>query len=125
MSYDSTFAQIGDIVKSDQSVNPISTPSISSNTSMADNERSSNRDNELDRLRPLRGHLGYEDRNDNAENELDRLCPLQERLASERMSAPSCIRIPAHFGTFHFRNGMISMLPQFHGIENEKAYLHL
>ena len=85
MSYDSAFAQIGDIVESDQSVNPISTPFVSSHTLMADDERSNNRDNELNRLPPLRGRLGYE----NGKNELDRLHPLRECLAPERTSAPS------------------------------------
>ena len=66
-----------------------------------------------------------EDRSDNGDNELNRLQPIRERLALERTFVPSCIRILAHSGTFHFKNGMISMFPQFHGIENEKAYLHL
>ena len=47
MSYDSAFEQIGDIEESDKSVNPISTPYVSSHTLMADDERSNNGDNEL------------------------------------------------------------------------------
>ena len=47
-----------------------------------------------------------------------------ERLAPEKMSAPSGICILVHPGTFHFKNGMIVMLPQFHRMENEKVYLH-
>ena len=31
--------------------------------------------------------------------------------------APSCILIPPHTGTFHFRPGMIPFLPIFHGME--------
>ena len=57
MSYDSALAQIGDIVESDHSINPISTPSVSSNTSMAYDERSNSGDNELKRLHPLCGIL--------------------------------------------------------------------
>ena len=57
MSYNSTLAQIGFIVDSDQSVNPISTPSTSLNTSMTSEERSDNGDNELYRIRPLREYL--------------------------------------------------------------------
>ena len=121
MSYNSVFAKICDIVESDHSVNPISTPSFSSHTLMADNERSNNRDNELERLPLIRGHLGYE----NVENELDRPHTLRERLAPERTSSPSCIHILTHLGTFHFKNEMIAMLSQFHSIENEKSYLHL
>ena len=67
MSYDSGFTQIGDIVEFDQSVNPISTPSISSNTSMVDDEQSNNGDNDLYRLHHLRGHLGHKERNDNVD----------------------------------------------------------
>ena len=106
MSYDSALTQICDIVESDQSVNPISTLSISSNTSMADDERSNKGDNELKRLHPLRGRLGHKEINDNGENELDRLRPLRERLTPKRTSAPSCICILAYIGTFYFKNGM-------------------
>ena len=88
---------------------------------MANKERSNNEDNELNQLYPLCGGLG----NKNGENELDRLRCLKERLAPERTLAPSCIWISTHPGTFHFRNGMITTLPQFYGMENEKAYLHL
>ena len=121
MYYDCVFAQIGDIEESDQSVNPIFTPTVSSNITMVDDDRSNNKNNELGRLPPLCGHLG----NKNDEKELDRPRPLKEGLAPERTLAPFCIHNPPHLGTFHFRNGMIVVLPQFHGMENEKAYLHL
>ena len=74
---------------------------------MVDDERSNNGDNELGRLPPLRGRLGHE----NDKNDLDRLHPLREHLTSERTSVPSCIRNPNHPITFHFRNGIIGMLP--------------
>ena len=115
ISYDSAFAQIGDIVESDQSVNPISTPFVSSHTLMASDKRNNNRDNEFNRLPPLYGHLGHE----NVENELDRPRPLRERLVPERTLAPSCIRILAYPGTFHFRNKMIAMLTQFHKLKTK------
>ena len=44
MSVDSTFAYIGENQESDQSVNPLSTPTSSSNTPMGDNT-SQNGDN--------------------------------------------------------------------------------
>ena len=53
------------------------------------------------------------------------LRPLCELLAPERNITPSCITIPRHIGNFHFRNGMIPLLPTFHGIGNERAYLHI
>ena len=87
---------------------------------MAD-DTSNNRKGGLGRLPPLRGHLGQE----NDEVDLDRPRPLRECLALERTLAPSCIHIPNHPGTFYFRNGMIAMLPQLHGMESEKYHLNL
>ena len=51
--------------------------------------------------------------------------PLIELLAPDRIDTPSCIVIPPHRGTFHFRPGILSMLPIFNGMEEERAYLHL
>ena len=107
MSYDFVFAQISDIIESDKSINPISTPFVSSHTLMANDERRNNGDNEPDRLPSLCGRLDYE----NVDNKRDRIHPLKERLAPERTPAPSYIHIPAHPGTFYFRNGIIAMLP--------------
>ena len=53
------------------------------------------------------------------------LRPLRERLTPDRNPAPSCIMIPPYTGTFQFRPGMIALLPQYHGFDNEKAYLHI
>ena len=96
MSYDSTFAHIGENEKSTQSVNPISTPATSSYTLMADNT-SNNGDNEFAQL-PLRARLSNEDH----DNKLDRPRFLRERLAPKRTASPLYIRIPPHIGTFHF-----------------------
>ena len=100
MSYDSAFAHIGENEESNQSVNPISTPATSSQTLIV-NDTSNNGDNEFSQL-PLHGRLGNEDH----DNDLDRPRTLRERLALERMTAPSCIHIPPHTDTFHFRNEM-------------------
>ena len=53
------------------------------------------------------------------------LRPLRELLPPERNITPSFISIPRHTGNFHFRNGMIPLLPTFHGIGTERAYLHI
>ena len=119
MSVDSTFAHIGDNSESNQAVNPILTPASSTDALMGDN-MSQNGDNMWGQL-PIRGHLC----NIDLVEQPERPRTLRERLAPERNVAPSCIRIPPHAGTFHFLNGMISLLPQFYSIENEKAYLHL
>ena len=116
MSIDSTYAQLGENLESNNSVNPIVTPASSLNLQMASNT-STNGDN--DPQLPIRGRLGIK------VEDLERPRTLRERLAPEKTAAPSCIRIPPHAGTFHFRNGMISLLPQFYRMENEKAYLHL
>ena len=57
MSYDSTFAEIGDNEESDQSVNPIFPPPASLDTPMAE-DTSNNGDGGLGILPPLRGNLG-------------------------------------------------------------------
>ena len=116
MSVDSAYAQLGENLESNNSVNPIVTPASSLLLPMADNT-STNGDN--DPQLPIRDRLGIE------VEDPERLRTLRERLAPERTAAPSCIRIPPHAGTFHFRSGIISLLPQFYGIENENAYLHL
>ena len=105
MSVDSTFAHIGDNSESNQAVNPILTPASSTDALMGDNT-SQNGDNMFSQL-PILGHLGNVD----PVEEPERPRTLRERLAPERNAAPSCIRIPPHVGTFHFRNGMISLLP--------------
>ena len=85
--------------------NPISTPSSSSTSSMEQDDV-----NEVDlKVEPV-----------NEENS-----PLRELLAFDRTDTPSCIVIPPNRGTFHFRSGILSMLPIFNGAEEERAYLHL
>ena len=86
--------------------NPISTPSSSSSTSfMADDEI-----NEGDlRVEPV--------------NDANR--PLRELLTPDRTGTPSCIVIPPHRGTFHFRPRILSMLPIYNKMEEERAYLPL
>ena len=105
MPVDSTFAHIVDNQESVQSVNPISIPASSSNTLMGDNT-SQNGGNTRGQV-PIHGHLGNVD----LVEEPDRHRTFHERLALKRTAAPSCIRIPPHAGIFHFRNGMISLLP--------------
>ena len=109
-------SHLGDNFESNNSVNPIVTPASSLNLPMADDI---NINGDHNPQLPIRGRLGIE------VEDLERPRTLRERLAPERTAAPSCIRIPPHAGTFHFHNGMISLLPQLYGIENEKAYLHL
>ena len=116
MSFDSAYAQLGENLESNNSVNQIVTRASSLQFPMPD-DISINGDNNPQL--PIRGRLGIE------VEDPERPRTLRERLAPERMAAPSCIRIPPHVGTFHFRNGIISLLSQFYGIENEKAYLHL
>src|SRR3984885_5000303 len=50
---------------------------------------------------------------------------LRHVLIPERNVTPSCIVFPIGGGTFHFRNGMIQLLPTFHGMESEQPYLHM
>jgi hypothetical protein len=51
--------------------------------------------------------------------------PMKDLLFSERTVTPGCILLPYNAGQFHFRNGMIQILPTFHGMDSEKPYLHL
>ena len=51
--------------------------------------------------------------------------PLKDYCQPMRTTSPSCIVFPYNAGQFHFRNGMITLLPQFHGMDNEKPYTHL
>ena len=85
--------------------NPISTPSSSSTPPMAEDDV-----NEADLQ---------------VEQVPEANRPLRELLAPDRTDTPSCIVIPPHRGTFHFRSGILSMLPIFNGAEEERAYLHL
>src|ERR1700733_14480559 len=50
---------------------------------------------------------------------------LRELLLSGRNAAPSCIIYPEDATQFHFRNGMIQLLPTYRGLDNEQAYLHV
>ena len=50
---------------------------------------------------------------------------LREMLLPGRNASPSCIIYPPDATNFHFRNGMIQLLPIFRGMESERAYLHV
>ena len=50
---------------------------------------------------------------------------LRQLLQPERNATPSCILLPATAGNFHFRNGMIQLIPIFHGLDGERPYLHI
>ena len=102
MSIDSAYAQLEENFESNNSVNSIVTPASSLNLPMAD-DISMNGDHNPQL--PIRGQLGIE------VEDPERPRTLQECLSPERTVAPLCSRIPPHAGTFHFRNGMISLLP--------------
>ena len=53
------------------------------------------------------------------------LHPLHYLQQPDSTIAHSCIRIPLRTGTLYFLNGMIPLLPNFHGMENEKSYLYI
>jgi len=40
-------------------------------------------------------------------------------------ATPSCIVFPPNAGAFHFKNGMIQLLPAYHGLKSEQPYLHI
>ena len=50
---------------------------------------------------------------------------LRELLLPERNATPSCIIFPEDANNFHFRNGMIQLLPTFHGLSKDDPYHHL
>ena len=105
MSYNSTFAHISENEESNQSVNPISTLASSSQTPM-DDDTNENGDNAFAQLSLCR-RLG----NANLDNKIDRPRTLRECLAPRENSGPFMYSLSPHAGIFHFRNGMISLLP--------------
>ena len=65
-----------------------------------------------------------------ANNEINQATPgqarsLRELLLPERNATPSCIIFPEDANNFHFHNGMIQLLPTFHGPSRDDPYHHL
>jgi len=50
---------------------------------------------------------------------------LRDYLHPTRQATPSCMVIPAGAGQFDIKPGVIQLLPKFHGLESESAYLHI
>ena len=59
------------------------------------------------------------------ENENQSLRTMREYLQPPRNSTPSCFIFPLNANNFIFKSGMISLLPNFHGLKSENPYLHL
>lgn len=61
-----------------------------------------------------------------SDNEHDGLYrTLHDYLQSMRTSTPSCIMFPPNMPRVDFKSGMIQLLPNFHGLENENMYVHV
>ncbi|KAK9922020.1 hypothetical protein M0R45_030502 [Rubus argutus] len=50
---------------------------------------------------------------------------LQTYLHPARNTIPSCILLPPNMPNIDFRPGMVQILPEFHGLENENPYVHV
>ncbi|XP_062113674.1 uncharacterized protein LOC133824717 [Humulus lupulus] len=50
---------------------------------------------------------------------------LNDYLHPTRTPTPSCIIFPPNMPNFEFKPGMIQLLPNFHGLENENPYVHI
>ena len=50
---------------------------------------------------------------------------LRDYLQPARTSTPSCIIFPHNVGNIDFKPGLIQLLPRFHGLDSESAYLHI
>ncbi|XP_060974612.1 uncharacterized protein LOC133039708 [Cannabis sativa] len=50
---------------------------------------------------------------------------LNDYLHPTRTPTPSCILFPPNMPNFEFKPGMIQLLPNFHGLENENPYVHI
>jgi len=61
--------------------------------------------------------------NENNENNCVRT--LRDHMNPTRTSAPSCIVFPPDASQFNFKPNIIQLLPSFHGLDLENAYLHL
>ncbi|KAL4281129.1 hypothetical protein GQ457_03G008960 [Hibiscus cannabinus] len=59
------------------------------------------------------------------ENENLQVRSMRDYLQPPRTSLPSCFVFPQNANNFRFKPGMISLLPNFHGMECESAYAFL
>ena len=75
-------------------------------------------ENQVDRLTDHRD-------NRSQHNNQDQPRTLRDFMNPTRTGAPSCIVYPPVASYFHFRPGIIQVLPNFHGLETKNPYLHL
>ena len=59
------------------------------------------------------------------EHENQPLGTMREYLQPPRSSSPSCFIFPLNANNFRFKPGMITLLPNFHGLKSKSPYLHL
>ena len=59
------------------------------------------------------------------ENENRQVRTMRDYLQPPRNSTPSCFILPLNANNFQLKPGMITLLPNFHGLESESPYLHL
>ena len=50
---------------------------------------------------------------------------LKDYLQPTRTTTPSCIILPENAPNFSIKHGMMSVIPQFHGMDSESPYQHL
>ena len=58
-------------------------------------------------------------------NENNCIRTLRDHMNRKRTSAPSCMVFPPDASHFNFKQGIIQLLPSFHGLDLENSYLHL
>ena len=75
-------------------------------------------ENQVDRLTEIGD-------NRSQHNDQDQPRTLRDFMNPTRTGAPSCIVYPPDASHFHFKPGIIQLLPNFHGLEAENPYLHL
>jgi hypothetical protein len=66
-----------------------------------------------------------EEDNQSLHNENNRVRTLRDHMNPTRTSAPSYIVFPPNASHLNFKQGIIQLLPIFHGLELENSYLHL
>ena len=66
---------------------------------------------------------------ENSESEQTMAAPaprtLKDYLHPTRTTTPSCIALPEDAPNFSIKHGMMSVIPQFHGMDSESPYQHL
>ena len=74
-----------------------------------------------------RSDSGNNDRDDNENNVEVNQPPrtLRDFLNPARQTTPSCIAMTTIAGQYEIKPGVIQLLPKFHGLDSESAYLHL